>query len=116
MTASTNIQPFIDALSSDWEQALQHDEWFFSSLIEGTTSELSPHEAFDAIDELVALLISQRDSTLIYYCGVFLISLIRLSDTSEVPVVLRSSWDSVVSILDDSPDILQQLQEWYRRP
>lgn len=116
MTTSEHIQPFRAALVSDWQSALQRDEWFFSNLVDQIVARLSPSEAFVAIDEVVEIILQQRDPMLIYYCGTFLIRLARLSDTTELPRGLRSAWDTVERLLRDAPDIAEQLRSWYRQP
>ena len=114
MTTASHIQPFLDALSSDWKQALSHDEWFFAGIIKDVTSRMSASDAFDSIDTLVEILIHQSDSTINYYCGALLVDLARHSDTSELPVGLRTEWNCVESHLADYLDILSQLRDWYR--
>jgi hypothetical protein len=107
------IQPFRDALTSDWQAALQRDEWFFAQLVEDGSKRLSPSDAFAALDEVATLLLQQHDPTLRYYCGSFLISLARRSDTTELPPILGQNWDA---IMGEVPSIADQLRSWYRRP
>jgi hypothetical protein len=114
MTTASHIQPFLEALSSNWKQALSQDEWFFAGIIEDVTSQMSASDAFDSIDALVEILAHQNDPTTSYYCGAFLVSLARRSDTSELPVGLRTEWDCVENHLADYLDILGQLRDWYR--
>src|ERR1035441_6666497 len=99
MTSTEHIQPFRAALASDWQSALQRDEWFFSRLGEDIATRLSSSEAFATIDEVAELLLQQREPMLRYYCGVFLIRLARLSNTTELPCGLRSAWDTVEQLL-----------------
>lgn len=114
MTTTERIQPFRAALASDWQSALERDEWFFSRLVEDIVTPLSSSEAFAAIDEVVELLLQQHEQ--MYYCGVFLLSLARHSETTEMPSSLRSAWDTVERLLRDYPDIAEQLRSWYRQP
>lgn len=114
MTTSEHIQPFRAALASDWQAALERDEWFFSRLVEDIVTPLSSSEAFAAIDEVVELLLQQHEQK--YYCGVLLLSLACHSDTTEMPAGLRSAWDTVARLLRDYPDIAGQLRSWYRQP
>lgn len=116
MTTAEHIRPFRAALASDWQSALQRDEWFFSRLEDQIVARLSPSEAFTAIDEFVEVLLQQQEPTLRYYCGTFLIRLARLSDTTELPNGIRSAWDNVERLLLDCPDIARQLRSWYRQP
>jgi hypothetical protein len=116
MTAGSPIQPFVDALSADWVQALAHDEWFFADLIDNLTSRLSASEAFGSIDALVEVMVGQQDPSVSYYCGSLLINLVRCSNTTELPVGLRTSWEKVENQLSEYADILGQLRSWYRKP
>lgn len=116
MTTTEHIQPFRAALASDWQSALERDEWFFSRLEDDIAARLSSSEAFAAIDELTELLLQQRELALQYYCGVFLLTLARRSDTTELPGGLRGAWDTVAGLLRDYPDIAGQLRSWYRQP
>jgi hypothetical protein len=115
MTTTEHIQPFRAALASDWQSALERDEWFFSRLEDQIVARLSPSEAFAAIDEVVEILIQQHEPTLTYYCGTFLLRLARHSDTTELPSGLRGAWDTVERLLRDCPDIAGQLRSWYRQ-
>ena len=63
------IQPFRDALASDWQLALERDEWFFSRLVDDIIARLSPSEAFTSLTEIATLLLQQVEPTLRYYCG-----------------------------------------------
>jgi hypothetical protein len=109
-----HIQPFHDALLSDWQNALERDEWFFSRLEEDIVTRLSPSEAFAALDEVATLLLQQVEPILKYYCGTFLLSLARRSDTTEMPTKLRQIWNSVMDSLREAPSIVEQLSRWYR--
>jgi hypothetical protein len=116
MTSAEHVQSFREALASDWQSALERDEWFFSRLEDQIVALLAPSEAFAAIEEVVELILQQHDPTLKYYCGVFLIRLARRSETTELPGGLRSAWDSIELLLRDYKDIAGQLRGWYRQP
>ena len=110
------IQPFRDALVSDWQAALERDEWFFSRLEDDIIIRLSPSEAFSSLEEIAALLLQQTDPALKYYCGTFLLRLARHSDTTEMAPKLQRNWGSITKDLEDAPDIVEQLSRWYRLP
>ena len=93
---------------------MERDEWFFSRLEDDIIARLSPSEAFISLPEIAALLLQQVEPTLRYYCGTFLLSLARHSDTTEMPPGLRRVWDSVMDALRDAPSIAEQLSRWYR--
>ena len=112
----TLIQPFRDAIVSDWQSALARDEWFFSRVEDGVATQLSPTEAFAAIDEVVTLMQQQTEPLLQWRCGHFLIALARRSDTTEMPLGLRSTWEAVLGLLREHPDIVGELRSWYRQP
>lgn len=116
MTNADHIQPFRAALAGDWQSALARDEWFFSRLQDDIAARLSSSEAFAAIDEVTELLLQQRDPALHYFCGSFLLTLARHSDTTELPSGLYHAWDIVAGRLSDYPDIAGQLRIWYRQP
>ncbi len=110
------IQPFKDALASDWQSALERDEWFFTFLEDDISDRLSPSQAFAAIDEITALIHQQTEPFIQWRCGLFLNTLSRRSNTTEMPPGLQSTWQIVVELLSDFPDIVADLRSWYRRP
>lgn len=112
----TLIQPFREAIASDWQSALARDEWFFSRVEDDITTRLSPSEAFAAIDEVAALMQQQTERLLQWRCGYLLIALARRSATTEMPSGLRSTWGAVVGLLQEYPDIVVELRSWYRQP
>ena len=112
MTRLGLIQPFREALASDWQASLQRDEWFFSRLEEEISTRLTPSEAFVAIDEVAMLIQQQGEPLLQWRCGCFLLTLARRSDTTEVPPGLRSAWESVERQLRDNPEIAGELRSW----
>ena len=104
-----------DALRSDWRQRLQQDEWFLADLREKVVVQLTPQEAFAALDEATALLLAQDDPFLRSECGELMISLARVSDTTALPPRLEAGWPDVIAALAHAPSVAGQLAGWYRR-
>ena len=112
----TLILPFREAIVSDWESALARDEWFFSRVEDGIATELSPSEAFAAIDEVATLMQQQTEPLFQWRCGYFLIALAQRFETMEIPSGLRRAWETVLGLLREYPDIVGRLRSWYRQP
>ncbi|MGR6871477.1 hypothetical protein ACU6U9_04035 [Pseudomonas sp. HK3] len=67
------------------------DEWFCSKLTESLLNNCSSNDAFDAIDPIVALAVTELESDLFYDHIQFLIQLGRKANTSESPDILKNS-------------------------
>jgi hypothetical protein len=112
----SRISEFTEAIRSDFQSHLQEDEWYFSRIEERICNELTPEEAFRAIDEVVAILISSSEDTVEWRCATFMLSLALKSNTTELPPILNRHWNDVLECLSDHTDITDQLKKLYRKP
>ncbi len=110
-----NLQRFRDELAA-WEEHLQADEWHFVHLREQIVKELSPQAAFALINEVVPLLLEQKDDFGKSESGALLLALAGRADTSELPPTLAARWDEVVAWLAPDREVLTELGRWYRKP
>ena len=115
MALTEHITHFQTALR-DWTPEPERDEAYFRHVRDGTLSSLDPGQAFEAIDEAVALLIEQEDDTLRYQCGLLVFALARQTSTTELPRRLDHDWNRVIAAIEHDEWLTSELHRWYRRP
>ena len=71
------------------------DEWFIAKLTDSLLKDCSSSIAFDAIEPIVDVAISEVEGNLFYDHVQFLIKLARKANTSESPEVLKNSIESL---------------------
>jgi hypothetical protein len=113
------VSNFLERLQ-DWERQLGTDEWFCAKLRDDLLAALSPGEAFEAIDQLIDPVLSQRNVPVQLEIVVAIESLARHSNTTQMPPKLSSCWDTFVFRIETA-DVygvrqLKGLRAWYRRP
>lgn len=118
MSSADTLLKFLDRLR-DWKQLSAVDEWFFSNARDDLVTELSPAEAFDAINELVQHVLNEPNDDVRLELVAVLVSLARRSDTTQIPQKLNSSWDEVRRRVEATGEYghrqIESLRAWYRR-
>jgi hypothetical protein len=77
--------------------------------------EACSRDAFLAIDEVVAILLSQTESIPKWRCGCFILGLARKSGTTEISPRLNQEWLAVFHSLVEFGDITLQIKQWFRK-
>jgi hypothetical protein len=96
----------------------QNDEWYFSKFDENTTNSMTSFESFDAIDCVVTILVKEEYSE--YFTEIFqiLLSLIRKSETTEIPTLLVKYWEKIkqMCLLREhyNKNKFEELKTWYK--
>lgn len=103
----------------NWRARVQEDEWYFVRLREKLTADLQPHEAFDAISQVVELTLQQTDEALCLECFELLFALSRVANTTQVNPTLSDKWEPLCEHVSQFGDYHRQrvgeLRRWYRR-
>jgi len=96
------------------------DEWFFAKLTDSLLEECNGSAAFDAIEPIVGIAVSEIEGDLFYDHVQFLIKLGRKANTSESPVALKNSIESLqekaFNFGRSEMDAVKQLCTWFRLP
>lgn len=96
------------------------DEWFFAKLTDSLLEDCTSSTAFDAIEPIVSIAISEIEGDLFYDHMQFLIKLGRKAKTSESPEALKNSIESLheKAINFGSPQLeaIKELCAWFRLP
>ena len=114
MNTNISLSRFAADLAS-WREKLAADEWHFARLRQDLVGVLPPKGAFVLIDEVVALLLQQREDFARSECMGLLLALAQQADTSEMPPLLSKEWDHVISLSSD-PQAVGELRGWYHKP
>lgn len=77
----------------DWQEKLQGDEWFFSNLQEDLLRNKSNTEIFAEIDDVIDLILEQKDKTLVYESFLLLFNIYGELETTEQTEKLKSNWN-----------------------
>jgi hypothetical protein len=113
-----NLPEAFDAYLLDWEDKLAKDEWYFCNVRESLTNNLSPSDAFDDIPDVVDLILRQSDDYIFYECLLLLLSLARISNTTEIPPCLLSKIELLnnhtLSFKYYNRAKPNELKSWYR--
>ena len=111
------IDEFLQSVQSNWQVALQKDEWFFAKERDKIDNSFTAEEAFNAIMEVVFFIQAETDTYLCTELTNVLYSLIRKSDTTEIPKdfvpslqVLKKKFAKDMYSLN----ILNEIESYYR--
>jgi hypothetical protein len=101
----------------DWQEKLKVNEWFFSDLREDLLRDKTNKEVFFAIDEVVELIIEQKDTTLVYESFLLLFGIYWKLDTTERTEKLRADWsilkNHVCSFSDIHERQFREFERWF---
>jgi hypothetical protein len=112
-------QPLLAAFAQDlaeWHRHVHADEWHFARAREKLVNSLQAPEAFAAIDDVVVLLLGQREEFSIAECGALLLALADRSQTTQMPRGLKNAWRDVDELLVVDAQVRDELRRWYRTP
>ena len=111
------IDEFLQNVQLNWQVELQKDEWFFAKERDKIDNSFTAEEAFNAIMEVVFFIQSETNPYLCTECIELLYSLIRKSDTTEIPKgFLQNLYILKEKLAKDmySLNILQEIEAHYR--
>ena len=111
------INEVLKDLQLNWQTELQKDEWFFAKARDKIDTAFTAEDAFSAIMEVVFFIQSETDPYLCTECVELLYSLIRKSDTTEIPKgFLQNLYILKEKLAKDmySLNILQEIEAHYR--
>ena len=111
------INEVLKDLQLNWQTELQKDEWFFAKARDKIDTAFTAEDAFSAIMEVVFFIQSETNPYLCTECIELLYSLIRKSDTTEIPkVFLQNLYILKKKLAKDmySLNILQEIEAHYR--
>ena len=97
-----------------WQEKLQNDEWYFVRLREDLTKKFSPDELFSAIDDVVDLVLKQKDEFLIHETFLLLFDMYRKIDTTERTFKLSNSWTRLKQHMELNDTLIHQFHEFER--
>ena len=111
------INEVLKGLQLNWQTELQKDEWFFAKARDKIDTAFTAEDAFSAIMEVVFFIQSETNPYLWTECIELLYSLIRKSDTTEIPKgFLQNLYILKEKLAKDmySLNILQEIEAHYR--
>ena len=111
------INEVLKDLQLNWQTELQKDEWFFAKARDKIDTAFTAEDAFSAIMEVVFFIQSETNPYLCTECIELLYSLIRKSDTTEIPKgCLQNLHVLKEKLAKDtySLNILQEIEAHYR--
>lgn len=111
------INEVLKDLQLNWQTELQKDEWFFAKARDKIDTAFTAEDAFSAIMEVVFFIQSETNPYLCTECIELLYSLIRKSDTTEIPKgFLQNLYILKKKLAKDmySLNILQEIEAHYR--
>ena len=111
------INEVLKDLQLNWQTELQKDEWFFAKARDKIDTAFTAEDAFSAIMEVVFFIQSETDPYLCTECVELLYSLIRKSDTTEIPKgFFQNLYILKKKLAKDmySLNILQEIEAHYR--
>lgn len=96
------------------------DEWFFAKLTDSLLENCTNSTAFNAIEPIVGIAISEIEGDLFYDHVQFLIKLGRKANTSESPEALKNSIESLqekaFNFGNHQLEAIKELCAWFRLP
>lgn len=102
----------------EWNKEPIEDEWLFETFRERFVNTMSPHEAFQIIDDTVNILIGLSDESTSVEVLQTIINLARQSDTTEIPEKLAEMKETLIhqfkGMGDYARDKLNELFQYYR--
>jgi len=111
------INEVLKDLQLNWQTELQKDEWFFAKARDKIDTAFTAEDAFSAIMEVVFFIQSETNPYLCTECIELLYSLIRKSDTTEIPKGFLQNLHVLKEKLAKdtySLNILQEIEAHYR--
>ena len=117
MGINMKINEVLKDLQLNWQTELQKDEWFFAKARDKIDTAFTAEDAFSAIMEVVFFIQSETNPYLCTECIELLYSLIRKSDTTEIPKgFLQNLYILKEKLAKDmySLNILQEIEAHYR--
>ncbi|UTC43447.1 hypothetical protein [Treponema sp. OMZ 857] len=111
------INEVLKNLQLNWQTELQKDEWFFAKARDKIDTAFTAEDAFSAIMEVVFFIQSETNPYLCTECVELLYSLIRKSDTTEIPQGFLQNLHVLKEKLAKdtySLNILQEIEAHYR--
>jgi hypothetical protein len=111
------INEVLKDLQLNWQTELQKDEWFFAKARDKIDTAFTAEDAFSAIMEVVFFIQSETNPYLCTECIELLYSLIRKSDTTEIPKgFFQNLYILKKKLAKDmySLNILQEIEAHYR--
>jgi len=111
------INEVLKDLQLNWQTELQKDEWFFAKARDKIDTAFTAEDAFSAIMEVVFFVQSETNPYLCTECIELLYSLIRKSDTTEIPKGFLQNLHVLKEKLAKdtySLNILQEIEAHYR--
>ena len=111
------INEVLKNLQLNWQTELQKDEWFFAKARDKIDTAFTAEDAFSAIMEVVFFIQSETNPYLCTECVELLYSLIRKSDTTEIPKGFLQNLHVLKEKLAEdtySLNILQEIEAHYR--
>ena len=111
------INEVLKDLQLNWQTELQKDEWFFAKARDKIDTAFTAEDAFSAIMEVVFFIQSETNPYLCTECVELLYSLIRKSDTTEIPQDFLQNFHVLKEKLAKdtySLNILQEIEAHYR--
>ena len=111
------INEVLKDLQLNWQTELQKDEWFFAKARDKIDTAFTAEDAFSAIMEVVFFIQYETNPYLCTECIELLYSLIRKSDTTEIPKgFLQNLYILKEKLAKDmySLNILQEIEAHYR--
>ena len=111
------INEVLKDLQLNWQTELQKDEWLFAKARDKIDTAFTAEDAFSAIMEVVFFIQSETNPYLCTECIELLYSLIRKSDTTEIPKGFLQNLHVLKEKLAKdtySLNILQEIEAHYR--
>lgn len=100
-----------------WQERLNANEWFFSDLRESLLKNKTDKDVFTEIDEVVDLIVEQKDKTLVYESFLLLVEMYRKVDTTERTENLNANWnvlkEHILSYGDAYGQQFQDFERWF---
>ena len=111
---------FIDDLHNaiaDWQSGI-NDEWYLSNFIEKSVDNLNSIEAFQAINDIVPILLDNQNKALWSDLFEVLFALVKQSNTTEMPSLLKREWKNIQIISEANGNYalnrMTALKKYYR--
>ncbi|MFS0562077.1 hypothetical protein AB1K91_15175 [Terribacillus sp. 179-K 1B1 HS] len=79
----------------NWEEELDQNEWYFSDCYEELTRNLSSSDAFEAIPDIIFVLLAVKDTYLVSETLDFLDTVYNIANTTEIHPLLREEWRNI---------------------
>ncbi|SDD35387.1 hypothetical protein SAMN05421663_109140 [Terribacillus halophilus] len=74
---------------------MTRNEWYFSDCYEALTKDLSSSDAFEAIPDVIIVLLTVKDTYLLSETLDFLDTVYNIANTTEIHPLLREEWRNI---------------------